>query len=72
MQQFGRVLIVVGIVIAIACLLMALGPRVPFRLGRLPLDFHVQRGNFSFYFPLGTSILVSLVLTLVFGLLNRR
>ncbi len=72
MQQFGRVLIVVGIVIAIAGLLMALGPRVPFRLGRLPLDFHVQRGNFSFYFPLGTSILVSLVLTLVFGLLNRR
>jgi hypothetical protein len=72
MQQFGRVLIVVGIVVAIAGLLMALGPRVPFRLGRLPLDFHVQRGNFSFYFPLGTSILVSLVLTLVFGLLNRR
>ena len=72
MQQFGRMLIVVGIVIAIAGLLMALGPRVPFRLGRLPLDFHVQRGNFSFYFPLGTSILVSLVLTLVFGLLNRR
>ena len=72
MQQLGRVLIVVGIVVAIAGLLMALGPRVPFRLGRLPLDFHVQRGNFSFYFPLGTSILVSLVLTLVFGLLNRR
>jgi hypothetical protein len=72
MQQFGRVLIVMGAMIAVVGLLLALGPRLPFRLGRLPLDFHVQRGNFSFYFPLGTSILVSLVLTLVFGLLNRR
>jgi hypothetical protein len=36
------------------------------------LDFHFFRGNFNFYFPLGTSILVSLVLTLIFGLLNRR
>jgi hypothetical protein len=61
-----------GILIAIVGLLMTLGSRLPLRLGRLPLDFHVQRGNFSFYFPLGTSILVSLVLTLVFGLLNRR
>jgi hypothetical protein len=72
MQQFGRVLIMMGAMIAVVGLLLALGPRLPFRLGRLPLDFHVQRGNFSFYFPLGTSILVSLVLTLVFGLLNRR
>jgi Protein of unknown function (DUF2905) len=45
---------------------------LPFRIGRLPLDIHIQRDNFSFYFPLGTSIVVSLVLTLVFGLLNRR
>jgi hypothetical protein len=72
MQQFGRVLIVMGAMIAVVGLLLMMGSRLPFRLGRLPLDFHVQRGNFSFYFPLGTSILVSLVLTLVFGLLNRR
>jgi len=72
MQQFGRVLIVMGILIVVVGLLMTMGPRLPFRLGRLPLDFQFQRGNFSFYFPLGTSILVSLVLTLVFGLLNRR
>ena len=41
------------------------GPRLPFRLGRLPLDFHIQRDNFSFYFPLGTSIVISIVLTIV-------
>ena len=72
MPQFGRVLMVMGGIIVLVGLLMNLGPRLPFRLGRLPLDFHVQRDNYSFYFPLGTSILVSIVLTLVVGLLNRR
>lgn len=72
MQQFGRALIVMGGMIVVIGLLMTFGSRLPFRIGRLPLDFHIQRGNFSFYFPLGTSILVSIVLTLVFGLLNRR
>jgi len=72
MEQMGRMLIVIGVVIAVVGVLLALGPRLPFRLGRLPLDFHYQRDNFSFYFPLGTSILVSVLLTLFFGLLNRR
>ena len=68
----GRLLVVMGAVVALAGFLLMLGPKLPFRLGRLPLDFHYQRDNFSFYFPLGTSILISIVLTLVFGLLNRR
>ena len=72
MQQLGRMLIVMGVVVVVVGLLMVFGSRLPFRIGRLPLDIHFQRGNFSFYFPLGTSILVSIVLTLVFGLLNRR
>ena len=72
MQQWGRMLMVMGGVIVLIGLLISLGPRLPLRLGRLPLDFHIQRDNYSFYFPLGTSILVSIVLTLVFGLLNRR
>jgi len=63
---------VMGGVIVLIGLLLALGNRLPFRLGRLPLDIHIQRGNFSFYFPLGTSIVISLVLTLLFGLLKRR
>ncbi len=63
---------VLGVVIVFVGFLLMLGPRLPFRIGRLPLDFHYQRGNFNFYFPLGTSILVSVVLTLIFSLLNRR
>ena len=72
MPQFGRMLMIMGGVLVLVGLLITLGPRLPFRLGRLPLDFHIQRENYSFYFPLGTSILVSIVLTLVFGLLSRR
>jgi hypothetical protein len=72
MEQFGRLLIIMGVVLAVIGLLMMLGPRLPFRLGRLPLDFRYQRDNFSFYFPLGTSILISIILSLIFAVLNRR
>ena len=72
MEQTGRLLVVMGVVLALVGFLLVLGPRLPFRLGRLPLDFRYQRDNFTFYFPLGTSILISVLLTLFFGLLNRR
>jgi len=72
MDNIGRMLLIMGIVLAVLGVILMLGPRLPFRIGRLPLDFHYQRDNFSFYFPLGTSIVLSLVLTLVLSLLNRR
>jgi hypothetical protein len=72
MDQLGRMLLIVGAILALLGLLFLLGPKLPFRLGRLPLDFHYQRGNFSFYFPLGTSILLSVLLTLLFSVLYRR
>ena len=65
-------LLVAGGILLVLGILFMLGPRLPFRIGRLPLDFRFQRDNFSFYFPLGTSIVLSLLLTLVFSLLNRR
>ncbi len=72
MEQFGRLLVILGVVLALFGFILMLGPRLPFRLGRLPLDFHYQRDNFSFYFPLGTSILISIILSLIFALFNRR
>jgi hypothetical protein len=63
----GRTLIVIGLLIAGAGLLMTLG--LP--IGRLPGDFTVRRGNFSFYFPLATSILASILLTLLLTLFRR-
>ncbi len=64
----GRALIVVGVLLVAGGLLINAG--LP--LGRLPGDFAVRRGNFSFYFPLATSILVSVILTLVMMFLGRR
>ena len=72
MEQVGRLLLVMGAVLALLGILLMIGPKLPFRFGRLPLDFHYQRDNFSFYFPLGTSILLSVLLSLVFAVLNRR
>jgi hypothetical protein len=64
----GRLLIGVGLVLVVAGLLINVG--VP--IGRLPGDFTVRRGNFSFYFPLATSIIVSILLTLIVTFLGRR
>ena len=63
----GRFLLIAGLVIAAAGGLIMLG--LP--LGRLPGDISFKRGNFSFYFPLATSILVSIILTLLFTILRR-
>jgi hypothetical protein len=75
MADVGRILMLLGVVLVVVGGVLwlggAVGGKVPF-LGRLPGDFHVQRGNWSFYFPLTTSILLSVVLTLVLALLSRR
>jgi predicted MFS family arabinose efflux permease len=63
----GKTIVLVGLAIAGLGLLMMLG--VP--LGRLPGDFYVKRGSFSFYFPLATSIILSIILTLVLALFRR-
>ena len=63
----GRLLLVTGIIIAGVGLLMMSG--VP--IGRLPGDFSFRRGNTTFYFPLATSILLSIILTLLFAMLRR-
>ena len=64
----GRVFVVAGIVLVVIGLLISVGAPI----GRLPGDISYKRGNFSFYFPLTTSILASVVLTLLVWLLNRK
>jgi hypothetical protein len=63
----GKTLLLVGLGIAALGLLVMLG--VP--LGRLPGDMSMRRGNFSFYFPLTTSIVLSILLTLILALFRR-
>jgi len=71
MGDLGKTLIVIGLVIVAVGGVLLVAGRVPW-LGRLPGDIYIQRGNFSFYFPVVTSLLVSVLLTLLFWLLGRR
>ena len=75
MAELGKVLIVFGVILVLVGGIVAfsgsLADRVPF-LGRLPGDIHIQRESWSFHFPLTTSILLSVVLTLIFNLWLRR
>jgi len=66
----GRLLIILGVVLILVGLLLSYGGRIPW-LGKLPGDIRVERENFSFYFPLASSLLVSLLLTLLFWLFRR-
>ena len=69
MRDIGRLLIILGAVTAIVGIVLATGNRIG--LGRLPGDIVYRRGNFGCYFPLMTSILLSLVLSLLFWIFRR-
>ena len=60
----GKILIFIGIVLVVIGLMVQFADRIPF-IGRLPGDIIIDRGNFKFYFPIATSILISLILSLV-------
>jgi hypothetical protein len=68
---FGRMLIVLGLVLVAAGLFFTFGGRLPFRLGRLPGDIYIQGKNSAFYFPLATCILLSVLLSLVMWLMRK-
>jgi hypothetical protein len=71
MDGLGRALVVVGLVVAAIGVVMLVAPRVPW-LGRLPGDLVFRRGPVTFYFPLVTSLIVSVVLTILINLFWRR
>ncbi|OGW36486.1 MAG: hypothetical protein A2Y97_08780 [Nitrospirae bacterium RBG_13_39_12] len=71
MQYIGRFLIIFGVVIIAIGGLLLLSGKIHW-LGRLPGDIIIQRKNFTFYFPLATSILISLLLTFIFWIIGRR
>ncbi len=65
---FGTLMVCLGLILLVAG---NLSGRIPW-LGRLPGDIHIQRGNWSLYFPLATCLVISVVLTLLFSLFGRR
>ena len=67
----GKTLILFGLMLIVVGAALTLIHKIPF-LGKLPGDIHISRKNFSFYFPLSTSILVSLFLSFVIWLWSKR
>ncbi len=69
-EGLGRLLIVLGVFLLVAGAVFVFWPRIPF-LGHLPGDFAFQWGSFRFFFPLVTSIIISLILTVVINVFFR-
>ena len=70
MPSMGKMLIVIGIVLVVMGLVFTYGPKIPW-LGRLPGDISVKKDNFSFYFPITTSIIISVILTILFSIFRK-
>ena len=70
MAPIGKSLVFAGIAIIVVGLALWGFSSVPY-VGKLPGDIYFRRGNFTFYFPLATSILISIIATIVFSLMRR-
>ena len=70
LNEMGRLLLFLGIFLVIVGILLMFLPKLPF-IGRLPGDFVIKKGNFTFYFPVATSIILSIILTILFSIFRR-
>jgi hypothetical protein len=66
----GKILVISGLVLIIVGIAFILGSKIP-HLGRLPGDIYIQRKGFTFYFPITTAILISILLSLIFWIFNK-
>jgi len=71
MNQFGKPLIIMGLVLVAVGLIFTFSHKLPTWLGRLPGDIHIKRANFSFHFPLMTCLLISAIISFIMWLLRK-
>jgi hypothetical protein len=71
-MSLGRILIALGLLVAALGVLISLGEKLPIRLGRLPGDIIIRGKHSVFYFPLVTCLLLSVILSVVLWIINRR
>ncbi len=69
-QQIGKLLVFAGIFILVLGIVFLFGDKIPF-IGKLPGDIIIKKKNFTFYFPIVTSILLSLIVSLILYLLKK-
>ena len=70
LYPIGKTMIFIGVILIIAGIIISFGPDIPY-IGKLPGDIHIKKDNFTFYFPLATSILISIIITLIMYLFRR-
>lgn len=70
MPGLGKMLVVFGLILVIVGLAFMFGDKIPF-VGKLPGDIFIKRERFSFYFPITTSIIISIILTILFSLFRK-
>jgi hypothetical protein len=68
---FGKILIIIGLLLVTVGILFVVGNKIPF-IGRLPGDIAVERKNYSFYFPVTTCIIISIVVSFVLWLFSKK
>lgn len=71
MFELGRSIIVLGVILVVVGIIVVFAAKVP-GLGKLPGDILIERKNFTFYFPLATCILISIILSLFLWLIGKR
>lgn len=70
MGEIAKVMVLVGVVLVLVGLIILVFPRLPF-MGKLPGDILVKKDNVTFYFPLATSIVISIIISLILYLINK-
>lgn len=70
MEEIGKNVIIIGIVIILIGIFLSFGNKIPL-IGKLPGDIYIKKENFSFYFPLATSILLSLLISFLFWIFKK-
>jgi uncharacterized protein HemY len=69
-EFFGKILIFIGAILIFLGVIFSFAEKIPY-FGKLPGDIYIKRENFTFYFPITTSILVSIILSIIFYLISR-
>jgi hypothetical protein len=69
--EFGKILIFIGLLLAILGVIFTFGNKLPF-VGRLPGDIAVERKNYSFYFPVATCIIISVIMSSILWLFSKK
>ena len=71
MAEFGKIIIIFGIILVVVGIFLVFSPKIPF-IGKLPGDILIKKDGITFYFPLATSIIISIILTIIINIFLRK